>query len=60
MTSGSTNTGVGGVKKEAHNISTQELELKDAKWVTLNVIEYEDQEGTRVNRISASVLAASS
>jgi hypothetical protein len=43
---------VGNVKKEAHNISMQELELKDAKWVTLNVIEYEDQEGARVNATS--------
>jgi len=35
------------VKNEARNISIRELDPKDAKWVSLNVIEYEDQEGTR-------------
>lgn len=31
------------------NIATTELEAKAARWVTLNVIDWEDQEGTRVS-----------
>ncbi|KAF8304901.1 hypothetical protein DL93DRAFT_2090020 [Clavulina sp. PMI_390] len=34
-------------KQEPRNVSITELEAKDAKWVTLNVIDWEDQEGKR-------------
>lgn len=43
-------------QQEPRVISTTELDSKDARWVTLNAISWEDQAGTRVSR---SVLLAS-
>lgn len=35
-------------QQEPRNLSMTELDSKDAKWVTLNVIEYQDQDGKQV------------
>lgn len=42
-------------QQEPRNLSMTELDTKDAKWITLNVIEYQDQDGKQVH-ISMSPL----